>query len=391
MGEFRQTNRGAEVCEEAEMFTEWEEGGALGLLGGGQGFPFRAADGAEQNGIRLLACGEGFGGKSLADGIDGGTAHRLVIEFQAEGEFFLHRCEDLETLSHDFGADAVAGKNGDAECLVVAHWRVLKRGLVGEARSASGLAGGWGLWLDGPVNMISTRVAALVLPLLLVACASVSVEKIHHSVGPESGPRRAPDEILIQPFDVPVAALRVDRQGGDLEDFRRNLQATLGRQLVQRLKKHVAPARIVAAGDALPQGNFWLVSGTFERVNQGSRLLRSTVGLGTGGTKMEATAKIFDLSGPEPVEFLQIETTGGSNISQGIGGVVMFPFSGPMALTSLFNAVDGVRSGVSFDAQRTAKEIAATLSEYLHKRRALRGKEPLQPKRLGEMPDMIPD
>jgi hypothetical protein len=241
------------------------------------------------------------------------------------------------------------------------------------------------------LKSILHRLLALAATLLLTACASVSVEKAVHPFGPENGPKKAPDEILIRPFDVPATALRVDREGGELEKFRRDLQEYMGLQLVRRLKKHVAPARVVAAGDALPQGNFWLIEGEFERVNQGSRFLRSTVGLGTGGTKMEAKVNVFDLSGPEPKEFLHIETTGGSNISQGIGGIVMFPFSGPMALTSLANALDGVRSGVSFDAQRTAREITAILSEYLHKRRALRGKEPLKPKRLGEMPDLIPD
>ncbi len=235
------------------------------------------------------------------------------------------------------------------------------------------------------------RLLALALPLLLASCASVSVEKAVHPFGPENGPKKAPGEILIRPFEVPSSALRVDREGEELEKFRRDLGQYLAEQLARRLKRHVAPARVVAPGDALPQGNFWLVEGGVERVNQGSRLLRSTVGLGTGGTKMEAKVNVFDLSGPEPKEFLHIETTGGSNISQGIGGIVMFPFSGPMALTSLANALDGVRSGVSFDAQRTAREIAAVLSEYLHKRRLLRGKEPLKPKRLGEMPDLIPD
>ena len=225
--------------------------------------------------------------------------------------------------------------------------------------------------------------------MLLASCASVSVEKIHFPAGPESGPKIAPEEILIEPFAVPAAALRVDREGEELQKFQSDLQETIGRQLVRRLKKHVAPARMVAEGDVLPQGNFWLITGTFEQVNQGSRLLRSTVGFGAGGTKMEAVTKIYDLSGPEPEEFLHIETTGGSNAEQGIGGVVLFPFSGPMALTSLAGTVNGLRSGVTFDSARTAREIAATLSEYLHNRRALRGKEPIAPKRLGELPEII--
>ena len=243
----------------------------------------------------------------------------------------------------------------------------------------------------GGLKTILPRLAVSAATLFLAACASVSVEKAVHPFGPENGPKKAPDEILVRPFEVPRSALRVDREGEELEKFRRDLGKYMAEQLARRLRRHVAPARVVAPGDALPQGNFWLVEGEIERVNQGSRLLRSTVGLGSGGTKMEVRAQVFDLSWSGPLEFLQIETTGGSNISQGIGGVVLFPFSGPMALTSLANALDGVRSGVSFDAQRTAREITAVLSEYLHKRRLLRGKEPLKPKRLGEMPDLIPD
>lgn len=241
------------------------------------------------------------------------------------------------------------------------------------------------------LKTICQRIAACVLPWILAACASVSVEKTHHPVGPEGGPNRMPDEILIRPFEVPESALRVDRDGEDLEKFRENLGDYMAQQLARRLTRHVAPARVVAAGDALPQGNFWLIEGKFERVNQGSRLLRSTIGFGSGGTKMEVAVRVHDLTGSEPLEFFHVETTGGSNISQGISGVVLFPFSGPMALTSLANAIDGVRSGVSFDAQRTAKEITATLSEYLHNRRALAGRPQLKPKRLGQMPDLIPD
>jgi hypothetical protein len=53
--------------------------------------------------------------------------------------------------------------------------------------------------------------------------------------------------------------------------------------------------------------------------------------------------------------------------------------------------VDGVRSGVTFDTKRTARETTAVLSEYLQKRRALVGKKPIKPKRLGQMPEMLPE
>ena len=235
------------------------------------------------------------------------------------------------------------------------------------------------------------RISAALAMLLLASCASVSVEKMRHTIPPQEGPKTAPDEILIRPFVVSNKALRVDRNPEELEKFKKELRDRLAQQMAERFKKHVANARVVAEDDALPQGNFWLVSGEFQRVNQGSRALRSIVGFGAGGTKMDTVVRIYDLSQQEPREFLTFETTGGSNVSQGILGVLTFPVGGPMAFMSLANAVDGVRSGVTFDTKRTAREITAVLSEYLHKRRALVGKKPIKPKRLGEMPELLPE
>ena len=235
------------------------------------------------------------------------------------------------------------------------------------------------------------RAARLVLTglsLWLASCASVSVDNIRQTSA--NPPVTAPDEILIRPFAWNEDGLRVDRKGKDFETFRAELQTRLNRHLIKKLGTHVARARVISTEDSLPQGNYWLLTGRFARINQGSRLLRSTLGLGAGGTKMETIVVVQDLSGKVPNKFLAFETTGGSNISQGIGGIVTLPVSGPMALTSLFNAVDGIRSGVSFDTMRTAHEISATLSNYLHERDALGKKPHIKPKRLGEVPLRLP-
>ena len=226
------------------------------------------------------------------------------------------------------------------------------------------------------------------LSLWLASCASVSVENIRETSS--NPPVLAPEEILILPFALNAEGLRVDRKGKAFEAFPEELQARLNRHLIKKLGKHVAPARVISNEDGLPRGNYWLLTGRFARINQGSRLLRSTLGLGAGGTKMETIVVVQNLSGTTPAKFLSFETTGGSNISQGIGGIVTLPLSGPMALTSLFNAVDGIRSGVSFDTMRTAHEIAATLSDYLHKQDALGDKPHIRPKRLGEVPIHLP-
>ena len=236
-----------------------------------------------------------------------------------------------------------------------------------------------------------SRVAGLFLTgltLCLASCASVSVDNIRQtSLNP---PSIAPEEILILPFALNEDGLRVDRKGKDFETFREELQDRLNRNLIKKLGTHVAPARVISSEDGLPRGNYWLLTGRFARIHQGSRLLRSTLGFGAGGTKMETIVVVQELSGRVPNKFLAFETTGGSNISQGIAGVATLPVSGPMALTSLFNAVDGIRSGVSFDTRRTAHEIAATLSDYLDQRNALGNKPHLRPKRLGEVPLRLP-
>lgn len=231
---------------------------------------------------------------------------------------------------------------------------------------------------------------ALCLGLALVAasCASVSVDNLHRF--DSASPINPPIEILIVPFLLPDEALRVDREGEELKKFKEDLQSNFSSELAKRLGKHIAPARIIHDPESAPRGDYLLVSGKFITVHQGSRLLRSTVGLGAGASKMETLVSVYDLSHAPIKPLLRFETTGGSNISQGIGGVVMAPFTGPMALTSLFNVVEGARSGVTFDATRTTREITATISEHLHKKGALKNKARLVPKRLGEVPYINP-
>ncbi|MFA7343807.1 MAG: DUF4410 domain-containing protein [Terrimicrobiaceae bacterium] len=229
--------------------------------------------------------------------------------------------------------------------------------------------------------------AAILCVALLSSCASVSVKGVSR-LDPDP-PSRLPAKVFVAPFGFSDGEIRVDRSGADLENLKFNLRELMTRNLVRRLPKYVAPAEAVAVNAPLPRGNYWLIRGNFDRVYQGSRLLRSVVGLGAGATLMDTTVVVYDLSGPHPAPFLRIATTGGSNISPGIGGVATIFVSGPMALTSLFNVVDGVRSGITFDAIRTTREVNAALSEYLYQRGAIPYAKAAGPKRLGEFPNRI--
>ncbi len=215
---------------------------------------------------------------------------------------------------------------------------------------------------------------------LLSSCASVSIKKFE--LLSERPPTRAPARILVKPSIFYEPTLRVDRHGAKLENFKYDLQEKFTSHLVRQLSRHVAPAQAVAATAPLPQQNYWLIRGRFDRVNQGSRLLRSVVGFGAGGTRVDMSVVIFDLSGRKPRPFLLIETTGGSNAAPGAIGTAAYFVTGVTALFSASGLLEGTRSGLTFDIIRSAREVAAGLSQYLSERGALAAdKKPLRPKR----------
>ena len=112
----------------------------------------------------------------------------------------------------------------------------------------------------------------------------------------------------------------------------------------------------------------WLITGQFIRVNQGSRALRVALGLGAGGTKMETIAQVYDLSSRSREQPLfTFSTTGGSNAEPGVITSVgpLAPTTVPVLVISM--AVKGMH-GVSEDAKRTARVIAAYVSDQLANR-----------------------
>lgn len=232
--------------------------------------------------------------------------------------------------------------------------------------------------------------AAILLAVLTFAsCASVSVKR-SEQVHPTS-PRAKPEKIYVRPFAFNETAIRVDRSGSALETFKADASARFAKTLSERLTKLVAPAEVIAENAELPRGNYWLVTGRIEKMNQGSRLLRGLIGFGLGGTKVETTALVIDLSGREPKPFLLVETTGGSNAAPGAIGAAGYFVSGVTSLLSIGNMLESVRTGITFDTLRTSKELSAAISEYLYQQRAIPHDVALAPKRPGKwQPDFWP-
>jgi hypothetical protein len=209
------------------------------------------------------------------------------------------------------------------------------------------------------VIRLSGLLAVVALVASFAGCASISVQP--HS---ETTHAHKPARIYVAIFSTRHGEFNVDREKDELRDFKTNLQALLQIAMVTDLTK-----RLVPAGDAPSSGNLlgqhaWLIRGEFKKVNQGSRLLRGTIGFGAGGTKLETKVSVYDLDVSDEKPFLTFSTTGGSNAEPGaITGAWTDPVTAVVGMG--LSGLGGLAHGVTEDTHRTAREITAVLSDYM--------------------------
>jgi len=196
------------------------------------------------------------------------------------------------------------------------------------------------------------------LALVLSACASVSVDE-----GSSKVTQTKPQMIYVLNFDTAGGDWEVDRQGEELANLKRDLQYLLQKTMGDDLSKRLVYAVPGTKTDWARHQNAWIICGQFVTVKQGSRLLRGTIGLGAGGTKLETHVQVYDLSHDPSTPFMTFSTTGGSNAEPGAAAT----FSAA-PLTLALGAASGVSHGLSEDTERTAREITAALSNYMHER-----------------------
>ncbi len=220
---------------------------------------------------------------------------------------------------------------------------------------------------------------------LLSGCASVTVQKVDPASGKKM--KKLPERIYVRDFDAPKENLRVDRIGEKLAEFQKDISGKLSKSLVQHLDHNLAPAEVVNDEATLKRGPAWLIVGRFDRIEQGSRALRSVLGFGLGGTKVVTTAAVYDLSTARPTRIMTIQTSGGSNATPGtvinLAPVVVLGPVGMVAGGVVAGVVPGVFPGLGSDVKRTAREIAAVLSEYSHQQGLIDEKLAMNPKRAG--------
>jgi hypothetical protein len=221
-----------------------------------------------------------------------------------------------------------------------------------------------------------------VMLLLLGGCASVSVGNIHPKGAP---PKSLPKKIYVREFTAPPDVFHVDRSNEKLREFLKKERHAMAVDLAGQLSKYIAPAEILPEEKPVPKGDYWLLQGVYDRVDQGSRALRIGVGFGAGGTKMETRAVFSNLVTGKPVPFLSLLTTGGSGIAPGAWAA--FTPAGAFYIPgAVANAGGASLGGLSVDRNRTAREVVATLSEYCLQQHLIPERRTRRPKRLGALP-----
>ncbi len=191
--------------------------------------------------------------------------------------------------------------------------------------------------------------------ILTCGCASVSLVKREWVVSPVP----APDLICVRPFAVETGYVEVNRTGTELDSFARKFSEESAGRFAERLQKSVGPAKVIGTKDRVTNPKHWVMEGRFVRMKQGSRALRSFIGFGLGGTRLETLVDVYriDQSGRRQ-NLAFFETVGGSNAEP--GALASGPFGAVPRL-----AAGAAATGLAADARRTARMVTAAIYEKL--------------------------
>lgn len=210
----------------------------------------------------------------------------------------------------------------------------------------------------------------LLLLLALTGCSSVSVlqERENSSLAPTV----RPGVLYVRPFEVRRGVEFDAAAAKPGEDVEAKVGELVADGIMSRAADWIAPGQLLGRTEPAPTAGL-LIQGKILRLRQGSRALRMGIGFGAGRTRLETSVRVFNLSASSTEPWLAFETTGGSNMEPGIvGALVPSPVSIPIAVSVIGSAVTagaiGVK-GVTQDAERTGRVIAAAVHDKLAKRK----------------------
>jgi len=211
------------------------------------------------------------------------------------------------------------------------------------------------------------RIAALIAGLASLAAATslflTGCGSIHTAALPSAGVKLTPNppHIYIAPFDTSTGKWLVGREGVELIIFKESFQSNFQHQLETRLNK-LAPTEQRWVNDLPDHG--WLVAGEFVTVYQGSRALRTLVGLGLGETTLQTNVYVYDLD-VSKTQYVFAFRTGVPDPKNDTGAGSGSSPAGITALGDPISSSIALGSGLKLDTTRTCREIVAILSQYM--------------------------
>lgn len=235
------------------------------------------------------------------------------------------------------------------------------------SRNASGLS-----CLRSPLIWLAT------VGLLIVAAradgplaAKVTVTPLAGYSGGSSLPK--PEKILLYDFDVNPGEVQVDKiqsmrprhllTGDKSQDA---VAASAGKTYYQELIKALAKTRIpvehLATGT--PAENALVIQGSFDALKEGTKVERTTIGMGAGGADVETKVNVHLKTPSDNVMFLQFQTSTRPAKNMGAALPVVAGLNPAVAATksTVTDRRKTLNAYASKTADATAKEILKSMA-----------------------------
>jgi hypothetical protein len=205
--------------------------------------------------------------------------------------------------------------------------------------------------------LVSFAPLAIATTLLLSGCGAINTAPL-----PSSTVRLTPNppHIYVAPFDTTTGKWLVGREDVALVNFKKDFQTNFQHQLQNRLMK-IAPTEQRWVDDLPDHG--WLVAGQFVTVFQGSRALRTLIGVGAGETTLQTNVYVYDLD-VSKTQYVLAFRTGVPDANNDTGSGSGSAPAGLGAAGEPVSTMIALGSGLKLDTTRTCREIADYLAQY---------------------------
>lgn len=229
---------------------------------------------------------------------------------------------------------------------------------------------------------LQNRLSLLLAAAAIAGCAGASVSPGINSQPVSSG---RPSTIYVYP--LAVSAQEVTLNQGLFQKTYRNLSdsdqsqsqiqladetaSAMADEMVQQLEALGFVASRVARGTQVTGQNALVVDGSFTDIDQGNRLRRMVIGLGSGQSTLAAQVQVYQLANGSTMQIMNFATQANSGSMPGaaLTAPAGAAAGGAAAAVSLgVNLAAGAgktyTSAMSVMAQRSAKQAVAYMSQY---------------------------